>query len=146
MLEDAASRAGIEIDRSSIRLTVAPGAQLAAAIPNRIGDASGDVLGMFIAGGRLGGDVPRAGAYVVKLARGGNQRRAALFDISGTQTAVAPIDTRRAPEPIQAALVNGCDGSPIIGKKHICFGFTCCSGITGCISNHVCFTTEGPMV
>lgn len=141
MLENAGRQAGIQMDRSSIRVTVASGIQLAVAVPDKIGGPSGDVLGMIFVGGRLRGNVLKAGAYVVRVVEDGTGRQAALCDLSGTQVAISSIDTRCLPEPVQA-YYEGCDGAPIIKKKHICVGFICCSQISGCVGNQVCFAIE----
>ena len=144
-LGEAARSSGVRISRQSIRVSIGNGMRLASAVCSDLADATFSgrnkqpILGVFHASGRLGGDIPRPGIYIVRVAKEGNERRAVLFDADGKELVRVPLETRCEKE-VNPEVIGYCCSQPEIGEGFVCTGFTCCNSIAGCISHKACFT------
>lgn len=141
-LRDAGRVAGVRIDPRSVKLIVGKDMRLATATSRDLGKAccaqSEPFLGMIHASGRLGGDIPKPGAYAVRQVRVDAQRYAGLVSAEGIEVARVPLKISVRQEP--NALVTGyCDSGAEIGEGYACVSFECCNDLVGCISNNFCF-------
>lgn len=144
-LSQAACSSGIRISSQSIRISIGNGVRLASAVSSDLENATlaardnQPILGVFHASGRLGGEIPKPGMYLVRVAKEGNQRRAVLLDADGNELVRVPLEIRYETE-VNPAVTGYCCSQPEVGEGYACTGFTCCNSISGCISHKACFT------
>jgi hypothetical protein len=144
-LSDAARVAGIRINSGSVKVCIGNGIRLASVVSGdlenaiRVGQDKQVVLGLIHASGRLGGDIPKPGIYIVRLEIDDHQRFAVLLDTECNEV-ISKVPMKITWEEVNPKKTNGCDSGSEVGPGWACTYFECCSPIGGCLGHSACFT------
>jgi hypothetical protein len=146
-LQTAAEAVGVPIHAESIQIAVGAGVRVAAAVAVHPEYATAArlenpiALGLVHLSGRLGGDSPPAGTYLVQMVIADGQRYALLRDRQGYEVSRVPLEITRHDET-NLAITGFCDSPIDVGQDHVCVGFRCCNVLTGCFTHSLCFHIE----